>query len=52
LLTLPPAKRALARLLANPYYFRFNAELDLHIDLPGLRDRLHGSALYEIMLLR
>ncbi len=52
LLALPPAKRALARLFANPYYFRFNAELDLTIDLTNLHDSIRGPALYEIMMLR
>ncbi len=49
---LPPIKRALARLFANPYYFRFNTELDLKIDLADLHDSIRGPALYEIMLLR
>jgi len=49
---LPPAKRRLARLFANPYYFRFNAELDLKIDLEDLHDSIRGPALYEIMMLR
>jgi hypothetical protein len=52
LLALPPAKRWLARLFANPYYFRFNSELELTIDLDGVRDHLRGPALYEIMMLR
>jgi predicted secreted hydrolase len=49
---LPRWKRSLARLVANPYYFRFNAELDLALELDGLRDRLSGTALYELMMLR
>jgi hypothetical protein len=49
---LPPAKRTLARLFANPYYFRFNTELDLKIDLGDLHDSIRGPALYEIMMLR
>lgn len=49
---LPPGKRLLARLFANPYYFRFNAELDLTIDLDNLHDSVRGPALYEIMMLR
>ncbi|KAF0106651.1 MAG: hypothetical protein FD146_2450 [Anaerolineaceae bacterium] len=52
LLALPPAKRRLARLFANPYYFRFNTELEMQIDLDGLHDSARGPALYEIMLLR
>jgi hypothetical protein len=49
---LPPFQRRFARLVANPYYFRFNARLELSIDLEGLRDTQHGTALYELMLLR
>jgi len=49
---LPPAKRLLARLFANPYYFRFNTELELKIDLGDLHDSIRGPALYEIMMLR
>ena len=49
---LPPLKRKLARLVANPYYFRFNAEMELTIDLPHLHDVQHGNALYELMMLK
>jgi predicted secreted hydrolase len=49
---LPPAKRWLARLFTNPYYFRFNTALDLEIDLNDRRDSLQGPALYEIMMLK
>jgi predicted secreted hydrolase len=49
---LPPTKRALARLVANPYYFRFNARMELQIDLAGLQATVGGPALYELMLLR
>lgn len=52
LLLLPPLQRRLARLFANPYYFRFNAQLELDINLKGLDARERGSALYEIMILQ
>jgi predicted secreted hydrolase len=52
LLVLPAWQRPLARLVANPYYFRFNAQLALQIDLDGVRDRVRGPALYELMLLK
>jgi predicted secreted hydrolase len=52
LLALPPAQRPIARLFANPYYFRFNTEMDLKIDLGDLHDSIRGPALYEIMMLR
>jgi hypothetical protein len=49
---LSPLKRAIARLFARPYYFRFNAALELSIDLGDLHTVEHGPALYEIMMLR
>jgi hypothetical protein len=52
LFALPPARRQIARLFTNPYYFRFNTELELTINLEGLHDSARGPALYEIMLLR
>ncbi|MEZ0395317.1 MAG: lipocalin-like domain-containing protein [Anaerolineales bacterium] len=51
LLALPAWLRGLARLVANPYYFRFDARLRLEIELDGLQDSLTGPALYEMMLL-
>jgi hypothetical protein len=44
-------KRSLARLVANPYYFRFKAKLELAIDLEDLQDMQHGTALYELLML-
>lgn len=49
---LPPFQRFVGRLFSNPYYFRFNAALDLDIRMGDLEDRQSGRALYEIMLLR
>jgi hypothetical protein len=48
---LPPWKKRLARLVANPYYFRFNAELELDVALDST-ETVRGPALYELMLLR
>lgn len=48
---LPPWLRHLARFVANPYYFRFHATLNLEIGLEGLQESLAGPALYEMMLL-
>lgn len=50
--TFPRWQQRLLRLFANPYYFRFNAALELRLDLPGLQAVEQGRALYEIMLLR
>lgn len=52
LLAFPRWQQRLLRLLANPYYFRFDAALELHIDLFDLHTVERGRALYEIMLLR
>jgi hypothetical protein len=48
---LTPWKRRLARLLANPYYFRFNSPLELEVHLAGVDATATGTALYELMLL-
>ncbi len=49
---LPAWKRRLARLVANPYYLRFSADLELTVDLGEVHARERGNALYELMLLR
>ena len=49
---LPKWKQPLARLFANPYYFRFNADLELDIALDSLSTTERGPALYEIMILQ
>lgn len=52
LLFFPAWQRRFLRLFGNPYYFRFQAALHLHLQLSQLQDEVHGQALYEIMLLR
>lgn len=52
LITFPAWQRPVLRLFANPYYFRFNAQLDLNIEMEGLKDSQSGPALYEIMILQ
>ncbi len=49
---LPQWQQRLIRLLHNPYYFRFNADLKLHVDLPDEKATEKGQALFEIMMLR
>ena len=49
---LPAWKQRALRWFTNPYYFRFNADLELHIDLGSVKTIAQGTALYEIMLLR
>lgn len=52
LLLFPPWKRRLLRLFTNPYYFRFNADLELHVNLGRLKTVERGRAIYEIMILQ
>ncbi len=49
---LPPWQQRLVRLVANPFYFRFNADMKLHVDLAGEKCSEKGTALFEIMLLK
>lgn len=49
---LPAWQRRVLRLFTNPYYFRFQADLHLSLQLAQVQDELHGQALYELMLLR
>jgi predicted secreted hydrolase len=49
---LPTWQRWLARLFANPYYFRFSANLELTVHLGGVHAAESGTALYELMILR
>ncbi len=44
-------KRKLLGLFVNPYYFRFNAEMDLKIDFGDIQAHEQGLVLYELMLL-
>ena len=50
--TAPEWERPLLRLLAKPYYLDFNAKLELSVDIPGLRLKDSGKALFELMLLK
>lgn len=52
LVSFPGWQRALLRLFANPFYFRFNAEMVLSLHLGGVHTTERGPALYEIMILQ
>ncbi|RPH61578.1 MAG: hypothetical protein EHM81_03980, partial [Chloroflexi bacterium] len=52
LISFPAWQRPLLRLFANPFYFRFNAEMELSINLNGLQDTRRGPTLFEIMILQ
>jgi predicted secreted hydrolase len=57
---LPTWQRLIGKIIANPYYFRFKADLDLQIDSGDPRSvqpnkqhtRMEGQALYELIWLR
>ena len=50
--TLPTWKQKLLGLFVNPYYFRFNAEMDLKIDFGDIQAHKQGPVLYELMQLK
>lgn len=49
---LAPWKQKLLRCFINPYYFRFNAEMELKIEFGDIQAHERGPALYELMLLK
>ncbi len=57
---LPAWQRVIGKLVANPYYFRFKADLVVQIDLcvrsagseENIHTRVEGPAMYELVLLR
>jgi hypothetical protein len=49
---LPVWQRMLGSIFVNPYYFRFDAALDVKINLDNCQTRQQGKAMYELMLLR
>jgi len=48
----PRWERPLIHLVANPYYYDFNADLELTVDLKGVKATERGRALYELMMLK
>jgi len=48
----PNWKRWLARRFVNPYYFRFDAEIELNVNLADTKAVERGSSIYELMMLR
>ena len=49
---LPTWKIKLIRIFANPYYFRFNSEMDLDIEFGDIKTQKKGHVLYELMQLK
>jgi len=52
LLILPAWQRPLLRLFSNPYYFRFNADLEMSVNLKNSKTVEQGTTLFEIMILQ
>ncbi len=50
--TLPSWERPLAHLLGNPFYFDFQADMELTVDLEGVHERAAGSVIFEKMMLK
>lgn len=48
----PRWQRPLVHLLANPYYYNFNADFELAVDLKGVKVVEQGRALYEFQHLQ
>lgn len=48
----PLHQRILARLKFNPWYFRFEAGLELDLELGGTRETLRDRTIFESMMLR
>jgi hypothetical protein len=49
---LPGWQRPLIHLFANPYYYDFDAELELTVDLKGVKAKEKGHSIYELMMFR
>jgi hypothetical protein len=43
-------QRPLTQIFANPRYYNFNADIDLTVDLKGVKATERGKALYELMM--
>jgi len=50
--TFPKWQQKFIRLFSNPYYFRFNAQIELTVDFSEIHEQVSGPMLYEIMLLK
>jgi len=44
--------RPFIHLVANPYYYDFDAELELSVDLKGVKEKVSGRAVFEKMMFR
>jgi predicted secreted hydrolase len=48
----PGWAKPLIHLVANPYYYDFDADLELTVDLKGVRETVRGRAIFEKMMFR
>jgi predicted secreted hydrolase len=48
----PGWARPLIHLVARPYYYDFDAGMELSVDLKGIKETLSGRAIFEKMMLR
>jgi predicted secreted hydrolase len=49
---MPGWKRPLVHAFANPYYYDFDADLELEVDLGGVKATEHGRTVFEKMMFR
>jgi hypothetical protein len=45
-------KRTIARLIVNPYYFRFKADTEISIDFKGMKESRNENTIFESMMLK
>ena len=48
----PRWERPLVHLIASPFYYDFNADMELTVDLKGVKATERGTALFELMMLK
>lgn len=48
----PGWAKPLIHLVANPYYYDFDADLELTVDLKGVKETVRGKAIFEKMMFR
>lgn len=48
----PSWKRPIIHLFANPLYYDFSADIELTVDLKGVKAKEHGTAIFEKMMFR
>lgn len=48
----PAWAKPLIHLIANPFYYDFTADLELEVDIKGVKVKESGKALYELMMLK